>query len=67
MSISIKDRSDSDLFPSTSAALSAEDRAIFVNALKNKLQNFSMEDTDIFTTLLPQVRKCVDALRELQG
>ncbi|XP_004241880.1 nucleosome assembly protein 1;4 [Solanum lycopersicum] len=67
MSISIKDRSDSDLLPAAAAALSAEDRALLVNALKNKLQNLAMEDADILTTLSPQVRKRVDALRELQG
>ncbi|KAH0666447.1 hypothetical protein KY285_027653 [Solanum tuberosum] len=67
MSISIKDHSDSDLLPAAAAALSAEDRAILVNALKNKLQNLAMEDSDILTRLSPQVRKRVDALRELQG
>ncbi|WMV35014.1 hypothetical protein MTR67_028399 [Solanum verrucosum] len=66
MSISIKDHSDSDLLPAAAAALSAEDRAILVNALKNKLQNLAMEDSDILTRLSPQVRKRVDALRDLQ-
>ncbi|XP_059299589.1 nucleosome assembly protein 1;4-like isoform X1 [Lycium ferocissimum] len=61
---------DSDLhtsLPAAAAALSAEDRAGLVNALKNTLQNLALENSDILETLSPQVRKRVDALRELQG
>lgn len=64
------DHSDSDLvtsLPAAAAALSAEDRAGLVNALKNKLQNLALEHSDIQERLSPQVRKRVDALRELQG
>ncbi|KAK4375382.1 hypothetical protein RND71_006059 [Anisodus tanguticus] len=70
MSISNKDQLDSDLLtslPAAAAALSAEDRAGLVNALKNTLQNLALERSDILETLSPQVRKRVDALRELQG
>lgn len=65
-----KDQLDSDLhtsLPAAAAALSAEDRAGLVNALKNKLQNLAVDHSDILETLSPQVRKRVDALRDLQG
>lgn len=65
-----KDHSDSDLptsLPAAAAALSAEDRAGLINALKNKLQNLALEHSDIFERLSPRVRKRVDALKELQG
>ncbi|CAN4089105.1 unnamed protein product [Withania somnifera] len=52
--------------PAAAAALSVEDRAGLVNALKNKLQNLAGKHTDILETLTPQVRKRVDGLRELQ-
>lgn len=64
-----KDHSDSDLptsLPAAAAALSAEDRAGLINALKNKLQNLALEHSDIFERLSPRVRKRVDALKELQ-
>ncbi|XP_055831044.1 nucleosome assembly protein 1;4-like [Solanum dulcamara] len=70
MSISNKDHSDSDLrnsLPAAAAALSAEDRAGLVNALKNNLQNLAVEHSDILKRLSPQVRKRIDALRKLQG
>ncbi|CAN4100096.1 unnamed protein product [Withania somnifera] len=70
MSISNKNHSDSDLhtsLPAAAAALSAEDRAGLVNALKNKLQNLAVDHLDVLDTLSPQVRKRVDALRDLQG
>uniref|UniRef100_A0A3Q7EXY9 Uncharacterized protein n=1 Tax=Solanum lycopersicum TaxID=4081 RepID=A0A3Q7EXY9_SOLLC len=51
MSISIKGCSDSSLHLVAAAALSAEDRAVFVNALNNKLQNLSMEDTHTYHTV----------------
>ncbi|XP_021754543.1 nucleosome assembly protein 1;4-like isoform X2 [Chenopodium quinoa] len=53
--------------PAAAAALSAEDRAGLVNALKNKLQNLAGEHFDILDSLLPNVRKRVEALREIQG
>ncbi|KAF3625868.1 hypothetical protein FXO37_30641 [Capsicum annuum] len=53
--------------PAATAALSAEDRAGLVNALKDKLQNLAGQHTDILETLTPQVRKRVDVLRELQS
>nr|XP_009626392.1 nucleosome assembly protein 1;4 isoform X1 [Nicotiana tomentosiformis]XP_016512611.1 PREDICTED: nucleosome assembly protein 1;4-like isoform X1 [Nicotiana tabacum] len=71
MSNSNKDQFDmSDLgasLPAAAAALSAEDRAGLVNALKNKLQNLAGQHSDILETLTPQVRKRVDVLRELQS
>ncbi|MCD7461898.1 Nucleosome assembly protein 1;4 [Datura stramonium] len=70
MSISNNDHSDSELrtsLPAAAAALSAEDRACLVNALKNKLQNLAVEHSEILETLSPQVRKRIDVLRELQG
>ncbi|KAL2899584.1 Nucleosome assembly protein 1 2 [Bienertia sinuspersici] len=66
-----KDQLDmSDLavnLPAAAAALSAEDRAGLVNALKNKLQHLAGEHSDILESLTPVVRKRVEALRELQG
>ncbi|KAL7180393.1 hypothetical protein ACSBR1_043569 [Camellia fascicularis] len=49
------------------AALSAEDRAGLVNALKNKLQNLAGQHSDVLETLPPKIRKRVDVLRELQS
>nr|XP_010318498.1 nucleosome assembly protein 1;4 isoform X1 [Solanum lycopersicum] len=66
-----KDQFDmSDLggsLPAAAAALSAEDRAGLVNALKDKLQNLAGKHMDILETLTPPVRKRVDVLRELQS
>ncbi|PSR96915.1 Nucleosome assembly protein like [Actinidia chinensis var. chinensis] len=66
-----KDQFDiSDLgaaLPAASAALSAEDRAGLVNALKDKLQNLAGQHSDVLETLTPKVRKRVEALRELQS
>ncbi|XP_022715144.1 nucleosome assembly protein 1;4-like [Durio zibethinus] len=53
--------------PAAAAALSAEDRAGLVNALKNKLQNLAGQHTDILETLSPNVRKRVEILREIQS
>ncbi|KAI5665448.1 hypothetical protein M9H77_15301 [Catharanthus roseus] len=53
--------------PAAAAALSAEDRADLVNALKNKLQHLAGQHSDIMETLSPKVRKRVEALRELQS
>ncbi|GAB4842592.1 Nucleosome assembly protein 1.1 [Ancistrocladus abbreviatus] len=53
--------------PAAAAALSAEDRAGLVNALKSKLQNLAGQHTDILETLSPNVRKRVEVLRELQS
>ncbi|KAL9250996.1 hypothetical protein AKJ16_DCAP14981 [Drosera capensis] len=48
------------------AALSPEDRAGLVNALKSKLQNLAGEHADVLESLTPNVRKRVEVLRELQ-
>ncbi|XP_057459677.1 nucleosome assembly protein 1;4-like isoform X3 [Actinidia eriantha] len=70
MSNSNKDQFDmSDLgaaLPAAAAALSAEDRAGLVNALKNKLQNLAGQHSDVLETLSPNVRKRVEVLREMQ-
>ncbi|KAK4432863.1 Nucleosome assembly protein 1 [Sesamum alatum] len=49
-----------------STALNAEDRADLVNALKNKLQDLAGKHSDVLENLSPNVRKRVDALREIQ-
>uniref|UniRef100_A0A2N9HJT3 Nucleosome assembly protein n=1 Tax=Fagus sylvatica TaxID=28930 RepID=A0A2N9HJT3_FAGSY len=68
--MSNKDNFDlSDLgsaLPAAAAALSAEDRAGLVNALKDKLQNLAAGHSDILETLSPKVRKRVEVLREIQ-
>ncbi|CAL5439498.1 unnamed protein product [Camellia sinensis] len=56
-----------DSLPAAAAALSAEDRAGLVNALKNKLQNLAGQQSDVLETLPPKIRKRVDVLRELQS
>ncbi|KAL2554924.1 Nucleosome assembly protein 1-2 [Forsythia ovata] len=62
------DMSDLDSsLPAAAAALSAEDRAGLVNALKNKLQNLAGQHTDVLETLSPIVRKRVEALKEIQS
>ncbi|XP_047317010.1 nucleosome assembly protein 1;4-like [Impatiens glandulifera] len=70
MSDSKKDTMDmSDLtstLPAAAAALSAEDRAGLVNALKNKLQDLAGQHSDFLESLTPNVRKRVEFLRELQ-
>ncbi|KAL2229105.1 UNVERIFIED_CONTAM: Nucleosome assembly protein [Sesamum indicum] len=48
-------------------ALNAEDRADLVNALKNKLQDLAGKHSDVLESLSPNVRKRVDALREIQA
>ncbi|KAF3450595.1 hypothetical protein FNV43_RR06684 [Rhamnella rubrinervis] len=53
--------------PAAAAALSAEDRAGLVNALKDKLQTLAGQHSDILENLTPKVRKRVDFLREIQG
>nr|GMD30484.1 nucleosome assembly protein 1;4-like isoform X1 [Ipomoea batatas] len=71
MSNSEKDQFDmSDLsssLPAAAAALSAEDRAGLVNALKNKLQTLAGQHSDILESLTPSVRKRVEALKEIQS
>ncbi|XP_057504988.1 nucleosome assembly protein 1;4-like isoform X1 [Actinidia eriantha] len=71
MSNTNKDRFDmSDLgsdLPAAAAALSAEDRAGLVNALKNKLQNLAGEHSDVLENLSPNVRRRVEVLREMQS
>ncbi|KAI3944232.1 hypothetical protein MKW98_016462 [Papaver atlanticum] len=52
--------------PGAAAALSAEDRAGLVNALKNKLQTLAGQHSDVLESLTPNVRKRVEALREIQ-
>ncbi|XP_057549803.1 nucleosome assembly protein 1;4-like [Amaranthus tricolor] len=62
------DMSDlSDNLPAAAAALSAEDRAGLVNALKNKLQHLAGEHSDVLESLTPNVRKRVEALRQIQS
>ncbi|RWR72606.1 nucleosome assembly protein 1/2 isoform X3 [Cinnamomum micranthum f. kanehirae] len=53
--------------PAAAAALSAEDRAGLVNALKNKLQHLSGQHSDVLESLTPKVRKRVEVLREIQS
>ncbi|XP_059456719.1 nucleosome assembly protein 1;4-like [Corylus avellana] len=53
--------------PAAAAALSAEDRAGLVNALKDKLQSLAAGHSDILETLSPKVRKRVEVLREIQN
>ncbi|CAA2986619.1 nucleosome assembly 1 4-like [Olea europaea subsp. europaea] len=61
------DMSDLDSsLPAAAAALSVEDRAGLVNALKDKLQNLAGQHTDVLETLSPIVRKRVEVLREIQ-
>ncbi|XP_058193899.1 nucleosome assembly protein 1;4-like [Rhododendron vialii] len=71
MSNTNKDQLDlSDLgasLPAAAAALSAEDRAGLVNALKDKLQNLAGQHSDVLETLTPKVRRRVEVLRELQS
>lgn len=58
----------SDL-PAATAALSAENRRGLINALKDKLQDWSGKDTDVLETLEslePNVRKRVEVLLEIQ-
>ncbi|TVU08529.1 hypothetical protein EJB05_41937, partial [Eragrostis curvula] len=52
--------------PAAAAALSAEDRAGLVNALKDKLQSLAGQHTDVLEMLSPNVRKRVEFLREIQ-
>ncbi|KAK6914743.1 Nucleosome assembly protein (NAP) [Dillenia turbinata] len=53
--------------PAAAAALSAEDRADLVNALKNKLQSLAGQHSDVLESLSPNVRKRVEYLREIQA
>ncbi|KAM0017511.1 putative nucleosome assembly protein (NAP) [Helianthus debilis subsp. tardiflorus] len=53
--------------PAAAAALSAEDRAGLVNALKDKLQNLAGQHSDVLENLSPAVRKRVDVLRDIQS
>lgn len=65
-----KDLDMSDLaasLPAAAAALSAEDRAGLVDALKNKLQNLAGQHSDVLESLPPVVRKRVEVLREIQS
>ncbi|KAL8043375.1 hypothetical protein ABFX02_09G115800 [Erythranthe guttata] len=62
------DMSDFDSsLPAAAAALSAEDRAGLVNALKDKLQDLAGHHADVMETLSPEVRKRVEALKEIQS
>ncbi|WCJ39506.1 Nucleosome assembly protein 1 1 [Euphorbia peplus] len=56
---------DSSL-PAAAAALSAEDRADLVNALKDKLQSLAGRHSKVIETLSQTVRKRVDLLQEVQ-
>ncbi|KAK1358473.1 Nucleosome assembly protein 12 [Heracleum sosnowskyi] len=65
-----KDLDMSDLavsLPAAAAALSAEDRAGLVDALKDKLQNLAGQHSDVLESLSPVVRKRVEFLREIQS
>nr|XP_043623265.1 nucleosome assembly protein 1;4-like isoform X5 [Erigeron canadensis] len=53
--------------PAAAAALSAEDRAGLVNALKDKLQNLAGQHSDVLESLTPTVRKRVEVLRHIQS
>ncbi|XP_043707028.1 nucleosome assembly protein 1;4-like [Telopea speciosissima] len=53
--------------PGAAAALSAEDRASLVTALKDKLQHLAGQHSDVLETLTPNVRKRVEVLREIQS
>ncbi|KAJ1382202.1 Nucleosome assembly protein [Sesbania bispinosa] len=53
--------------PAAAAALSAEDRAGLVNALKDKLQLLAGQHVDILETLSPPVRQRVEVLRDIQS
>ncbi|KAG1335417.1 hypothetical protein COCNU_03G015360 [Cocos nucifera] len=53
--------------PTNTPAMSAEDRAGLVDALKNKLQSLAGKQSDVLETLSPKVRKRVEVLREIQG
>ncbi|KAG6428887.1 hypothetical protein SASPL_106926 [Salvia splendens] len=53
--------------PATAAALSAEDRAGLVNALKNKLHDLAEQHVDVMESLPPRVRSRVEALKSIQS
>ncbi|XP_002521395.2 nucleosome assembly protein 1;4 [Ricinus communis] len=53
--------------PAAAAALSAEDRADLVNALKNKLQSLAGHHSNVLETLSQNVRKRVEFLQEIQS
>ncbi|XP_065868278.1 nucleosome assembly protein 1;4 isoform X2 [Euphorbia lathyris] len=52
--------------PAAAAALTAEDRADLVNALKNKLQSLAGRHSNVIQTLSHNVRKRVELLQEVQ-
>ncbi|KAJ6793901.1 nucleosome assembly protein 1,4-like [Iris pallida] len=52
---------------SIASALSESDRANLVESLKSKLQSLAGQHSDVMETLTPNVRKRVEALREIQG
>lgn len=53
--------------PTGSAALSAEDRAGLVNALKDKLQHLAGQQSGFLDSLSPAVKNRVSALQEFQS
>eukprot|EP00253_Pinus_taeda_P003025 PITA_03025 len=53
--------------PTGSAALSAEDRAGLVNALKDKLQHLAGQQAGFLDSLSPSVKSRVSALQEIQS
>ncbi|PIA64304.1 hypothetical protein AQUCO_00100053v1 [Aquilegia coerulea] len=55
-----------EALPGATAALSAEDRAGLVNALKDKLESLAGQHPAVLETLSPKVRKRVEVLREIQ-
>ncbi|XP_030473485.1 nucleosome assembly protein 1;4-like isoform X1 [Syzygium oleosum] len=56
----------SDL-PAAAAALTPEDRKGLVTELKNKLQSLAGQHSDVLESLSPNVRKRVEALKEIQS
>ncbi|CAA0821143.1 Unknown protein [Striga hermonthica] len=60
-------RWESTLQASLHSTLSEEDRSDLVNALKDKLSNLAGQHAEVMEKLTPNVRKCVEVLREIQG
>lgn len=57
----------SSILPAATAALSADDRAGLVNALKNKLDDLTGQHPDFLDTLSANVRQRVGVLKDLQS
>ncbi|KAJ1689404.1 hypothetical protein LUZ63_013559 [Rhynchospora breviuscula] len=63
----MSDSKDSINLADLGAALSAQDRAGLVDALKSKLQGLAGQHANMLETLSPPVRKRVETLREIQS